>query len=120
MFDALSFVEAETRATEELAPYISGEFTVDKITRTKIAELFNADSDLDKWYKVKVAFITIDEKTASEKKSVTAILVNANDFKEAYDRFMDGMRGSLADFEIISIAETPILDYFPIKLANNE
>lgn len=117
LFDCLSFVEAETRAIEELTPYISGEFTIDAIKRCRVAELFNADTDSDRWYKVKVAFITLDEKTAVEKKSVSTILVRADDFGEAYERFMEGMRGTMADFEIVSISETPILDYFPVKLA---
>lgn len=117
MFDAISFVEAETRAIEELAPFISGDFTVDKIKRTKVAELFNADSKSGKWYKVKVAFVTLDEKTACEKKTLSAMLVNADDFEDAYRNFEEGMSGTLSDFEIVSIAETPILDYFPIKLA---
>lgn len=117
MFDALSYTECESRVIEELTPYISGEFTIDAIKKTRIAELFNVESESGKWYKVKVAFITIDEKTAQEKKSVSAILVNADNFSEAYESFNDGMRGTMADFEIVSISETPILDFFPAKLA---
>lgn len=115
MFDALSYTEAEARAVEELTPCISGEFTIEAIKKTRVSELMNVDSLADRWYKVKVAFITLDEKTATEKKSVVPILVRAEDFGEAVERFMDGMSGTISDFEIISIAETPILDYFPTK-----
>lgn len=117
LFDALSYTEAEARVIEELTPYISGEFTIDAIKKTRIAELFNAGDNADRWYKVKVAFITIDEKTATEKRTATTILVHADDFASACENFMEAMRGTLADFEIISISETPILDYFPAKLA---
>lgn len=120
LFDALSFVEAETRTIEELTPYISGDFSVDAIKKTKIAELFNADGQADRWYKVKVAFITIDERTAQEKKSLSTILVHADDFGQAYERFNDGMRGTLADFEIAGITETAILDYFPVKACTKQ
>ncbi|MDE6459857.1 MAG: DUF4494 domain-containing protein, partial [Paramuribaculum sp.] len=70
----------------------------------------------DKWWLVKVAFITIDEKTAAEKKSVSQILVAANTLREAYDNFMEGMKGTLADFEIQSISETPLMDVYKAKL----
>lgn len=115
MVDALSFTEAEARIIEEMTPFISGEFSVSAVKRTKISEIFRDDS-ADKWYLVKVAFITIDEKTAAEKKSVAQILVAANDFKGAYDNFMEGMKGTMADFEIQSITETLIMDVYGVKL----
>lgn len=115
LVDALSFTEAESRITEEQRPYISGEFTVSAIKPTKIAEIFWDESG-DRWYLVKVAFITIDEKTAVEKKSTSLILVAASDFKGAYDNFMEGMKGTMADFEIVSITETPLMDVYKVKV----
>lgn len=88
---------------------------VTAVKRTKIAEIFWDDS-ADKWYLVKVAFITIDEKTAVEKKSTSLILVAASDFKGAYDNFMEGMKGTMADFEIVSITETPLMDVYKVKV----
>ncbi len=93
LVDALSFTEAEARIIEEMTPFISGEFSVAAVKRTKISEIFRDDT-ADKWYLVKVAFITIDEKTAVEKKSVAQILVAASDFKGAFDNFMEGMKGT--------------------------
>lgn len=119
MVDALSFTEAEARITEEQTPFISGEFSVAAVKRTKIGEIFRDDS-ADRWYLVKVAFITIDEKTAVEKKSISQILVAANDFKGAYDNFMEGMKGTMADFEIVSIAETLIMDVYNAKLSGTK
>lgn len=115
LVDALSFTEAEARIIEEMTPYISGEFSVSAVKRTKISEIFWDDS-ADKWYLVKVAFITIDEKTAVEKKSTSLILVAASDFKGAYDNFMEGMKGTMADFEIVSITETPLMDVYKVKV----
>ena len=63
-----------------------------------------------------MAFITIDEKTAVEKKSTSLILVAGNDFKGAYDNFMEGMKGTMADFEIVSISETPLMDVYRVKV----
>ena len=114
LVDALSFTEAEARIIEEMTPFISGEVDVNAVKRTKISEIFWDDS-ADKWYLVKVAFITIDEKTAQEKKSTSLILVAGNDFKGAYNNFMEGMKGTMADFEITSITETPLMDVYKVK-----
>ncbi len=115
LVDALSFTEAESRIIEEQRPFISGEFSVSAVKRTKISEIFWDDS-ADKWWLVKVAFITIDEKTAAEKKTSTLILTAANDLKGAYDNFMQGMQGTMGDFEIQSIAETPLMDVYKANL----
>jgi hypothetical protein len=104
------------RITKEQAPFISGDFVVSSAKSTKIAEIFRDDS-ADKWYLVKVAFITIDEKTAAEKKSVSLILVAGNNFKHAYDNFMEGMKGTMADFDIVSISETSYLDVYGADLS---
>ncbi|MCH4156156.1 MAG: DUF4494 domain-containing protein [Muribaculaceae bacterium] len=115
MVDALSFTEAEARITEEITPFISGEFTVSAVKRTNICEIFY-DETGDRWYKVKVNFITIDEKTAVEKRTANYMLVQASDFQKSYDNFMEGMKGTMADFEIASIVETPIMDVFKVNL----
>lgn len=117
LVDALSFTEAEARIIEEQTPFISGEFSVSAVKRTKISEIFYDEAG-DRWYLVKVAFITIDEKTAVEKKTTTLILVQASDFKTAYDNFMEGMKGTMADFEIQSITETPIMDVYRHQAAD--
>lgn len=114
LVDALSFTEAESRIIEEQTPFISGDFSVSAVKRTKISEIFRDDT-ADKWYLAKVAFITIDEKTAVEKRTVSQILVAGSDFKSAYDNFLEGMRGTMADFELVSLAETPLMDVYGVK-----
>ena len=117
LVDALSFTESEARIIEEVTPFISGDFTVSAVKKSKISEIFRDDMG-DKWYLVKVAFITIDERTGAEKRSVSQMLVQANDFANAVENFKDGMKDTLADFEIVSVAETPIIDVFNAKLDN--
>lgn len=119
LVDALSFTEAEARIIEEQTPFISGEVNVTAVKRTKISEIFWDDS-ADKWYLVKVAFITIDEKSAVEKKTTSHILVAGSDFKGAYDNFMEGMKGTMADFEIVSITETPLMDVYKVKVKEDK
>lgn len=116
LVDALSFTEAEARIIEEVTPFISGEFTVSAVKKSKVSEIF-WDETGDRWYQVKSAFITINEKTGAEKRSTVVFMVQASDFKSAYDNFMQGMKGTVADFDIISITETAIMGVFKAKLA---
>lgn len=116
LVDALSFTEAEARIIEEVTPFISGEFTVSAVKKSKVSEIF-WDETGDRWYQVKSAFITINEKTGAVKRSTVVFMVQASDFKSAYDNFMQGMKGTVADFDIISITETAIMDVFKAKLA---
>jgi len=111
LVDALSFTEAEARITEEMKPFISGEFIIATIRRAKINEMF-FDENGDKWYKAKVMFISLDEEKGVEKKIATTMLVQANDTKEANEGIVKGMKGSMADYEIASVTETQILDVY--------
>lgn len=116
LVDALSFTEAEARIIEEMKPFISGDFSISAVKKTKIAEIF-FDEAGDKFYMVKYNIITLDEKSGAEKKVAVYTLVQASDFDSALSNFRENMKGTLADFEISSIAETPIMDVFPMKLS---
>lgn len=116
LVDALTFTEAEARIIEQMTPFISGEFTISAVKKTRISEIFFNETG-DRYYMVKVNFITIDEKSGVEKKSSNFMLVQASDFEGAFRRFEEGMKGTMADYEIASIAETPIMDVFPLTAA---
>ena len=116
LVDALTFTEAEARIIEKITPFISGDFTISAVKKTKVSEIFFDDSG-DKYYMVKVNFISLDEKTGVEKKSSNFMLVQASDFPGALKKFEEGMKGTLADYEIASITETQIMDVFPLQLA---
>lgn len=108
---ALSFTKAEARVTEEVRPYISGEFSVSAVTKSNVIEVFY-DPEGDFWYKVKANFISLNEKTNTEKLTSSYYLVQAHDFRSAYDNFLKGMKDTMADFTIASITETKIMDVF--------
>ncbi len=116
LVDALSFTEAEARITEEMEPYISGEFVVTAVRKMNLADIFWKEGG-DRWYKVKINMITIDEKTAAEKKTASFSLVQAGDFKQALESFMEGMKDTMIDFEIASITETALMDVFAANLS---
>lgn len=113
LVDAMSFAEAEARITKEMTPYITGEFEVNAVKKDKLAELFVGDGD--RYYRCKVMFITLDEKTGLEKKTANFMLVQAHNFKRALDKLIAGMQGTMSDWEINSIAESPILDIFGLE-----
>ena len=122
LVDALSFTEAEKRVIEERTPYMMDEFQVSDIKRARLAELFESDLEsADKFYKAKLTFITLDEKTGAEKKSSHMVLVQAGDFESAVKRLKEGMKDSMGDYVISAMTETAILDvyhYKPLVLAN--
>lgn len=84
LVDALSFTEAEARIIEQMAPFISGEFTVRDIKRASYSEVFyTEDPTDDKWYKGRLGFVAVDEKAGKEKITYTNVLVQACDFRDA-------------------------------------
>ena len=111
LVDALSFTEAEARIIEEMKPFISGEFVVTDIKRARIAELFFNENG-DRYYRFKVYFISLDEKNGVEKRTAVQMLAQASDIKEAIAVLENGMKGTLADYEIASVSETLIMDVF--------
>ena len=114
LVDALSFTEAEARIIEEITPFISGEFTVADIKRANYSELFPCDEEAaDRWFKCKLIFITLDEKSGAEKKTSTQVLVQAADLRDAVKKLDEGMKGTMADYQIASVAETPLMDVYP-------
>lgn len=115
LVDALTFTEAEARIIEEMKPFISGEYSISSEKKTKISEIFFNEGG-DRFYLVKVNFITLDENSGVEKKTVSQILVQASDFEDAVDKFKEGMKGTMADYEIASIAETMIMDVYGADL----
>ena len=119
LVDAMSFTEAEARIIEEMKPFISGDFKVENIKRARLYELFpNANGD--KWYRCKVFFISLDEEKGVEKRTGAAMLVQASDVKDAWDGVQEGMKGTMADYEIASIAETAIMDVYFLKASEAE
>ena len=116
LVDALSFSEAEARITEEIAPYMQGDFSVSAVKKTNISEIFfGEDTSADKYYKIKAAFVYIDERTLVEKRSNANYLVQAKDLVDALNSFQAGMKGTMADYEIVSVSETAIMDVYSYK-----
>lgn len=116
LVDACSFAEAEGRITKEMEPYISGDFDVVTIKRTNYSEIVENGADsAGKWFKAKLVFITVDEKSGKEKKTATHFIVSASDINNAHAVVIDRLKGSMVDFEIATLDETKIMDIFRYK-----
>jgi len=116
--DALSFSEAEERIIDEMSAYISGEFNVKDIKMAPYGEIFfSDDASADRWYKARLQFITIDEKTDKEKRSSVTYLFQASTLPGAVKNIETGMSGTMVDYTILSVAETTLMDVFEYKKA---
>jgi hypothetical protein len=110
LIDALSFTEAEARIVEELNPFISGEFSVSAVRKKNIADVVAASGN--KWYDCKVVWITLNEKSGGEKKTKTSIHVQGCCLENALKSLKESLKDALANYEIISVSETSLMDVF--------
>ena len=111
LVDALTHAEAENRIIEEMKPFISGDFQVAKVVRKSINEIFCSENG-DKWFRAKVNFISLDEEKGIEKLTGATMLVQDSDIQDALIGLVEGMKGSMADYSVFSITETPIMDIY--------
>jgi len=112
LVDALSYTEAESRINEEMSAYISEEFKITNIKVANFAEIHPFEN-CDRWFKSKVSLLAYDEESGKERKTNMYILLQANDVKEAFDNTTTVMKGTMGDYSIPAITESPILDVFP-------
>lgn len=122
MVEALTYTEAEARFLTEIEPFVRGtEFEVTDIKKARLSEIFfSKDGDDDRWFRAKLAYITLDEKSGQEKRSTQTVLVQAADLRIAITRIDEAMRGSMADYLITSVVETNILDVFRYQPASQD
>ena len=111
--EALSFTEAETRIAEEMLPYTDGDLDVVSEKIAPYNEIFISDNSTDdKWFVSKVGFITLDEKTAKEKKQTFRYLVQAATSELAMDYTKEMLSHGMSEYSIDSVQDTPTLDVF--------
>lgn len=135
--DCLSLSESESRMSEYIAPYAIGDFEVissrvapyheivydkfgivsqaDGEAQKLLGQNRNASTDPDRWYRVKVSLITLDEKSGREKRTALNLLVNACSVNAAHDVTVEHMKGCMSDYEIGNIDETKIMDVIPLE-----
>ena len=113
LVDAQTFTEAEIRTTTETSHFTSGEMEVSAIKRSNITVVLMPapTDDGQKWFRAKLNFIALDEKTAKEKKHAVYYAVYATDIDKAH-RFIDNyMDDSVTIYEVAAINDTKIVEF---------
>ena len=107
MVESINPGNAEARVIKEIEPFIFGEHEVPKIIKRKIYDLFPGTGDF--WFKAAVEIIVIND-SGSECRAKQTIMVQGSDISDAIKRIKEQLPG--IDFEIISIAKSPILEVY--------
>lgn len=110
--DALSYTEAEKNIIRFAAEIIPEVIEIRAIKEAAYNEIFFSEDDAEKWYKTKISFISIDERTGKERRTNVLYLVQANDISNAISNVKEIMSKSMSDYTIQSMALTQILDVF--------
>lgn len=112
---------AEYSIIQEMQPFITGDFKVNAVKESKYSELFlSEEAAEDRYFECKLKFITLDEKSGKEKFTQTKVLVQAADLRDAVKKLDAGMRGTMADYQIVAVSETNIMDIFTEENIENE
>lgn len=120
LVDACSFAEAEARIIGELSYANSSDIDVVTIKRTNYSEIVEGLSSADKWFKAKLVFVTLDEKSGKEKKQAVRFIVHASGINDANFSVVDHMAGSVMDYEVATLDETKIIDLFRYKVNTSD
>lgn len=113
LFAAMTFGDAENRVYEELGEQIRGEFSVTAIATKDLNDIFSYEKDT--WYECKITYGSEDIDTGKSKKVTNSFLVSADTVKEATEYLQESLKGMMADYEVVSVVKSPILDIFPFK-----
>lgn len=111
VIDAVSFTEAEARTIGELQPKIDRELVVDAMSKVSFSGIIRTGKE--RWYKAKLNYITIDEKSGKEKRKATFMLVEADSVEEA-NKIIVGFMGMAIsqEYEIDTIGDYKIEEVF--------
>lgn len=108
--DAMSFSECEAKVVEYISQYAQGEFDILTEAHAKYKEIFYSDKeDENLWYKAQLSFITIDERTAKEKRSKVVYLVQGKDIESAKNN-IDEVMGTMVEYVVEGLHETAVQD----------
>ena len=114
LVDALSCTEAIELATSEVQP-TTDEFEITEVKKTPIEEVLG-NLEAEKFFLAKINLITVDERTAKEKKTTVQWFIGADDYDIAKAVLTEEIKKSMADIGIAGLVESPIVGFIPAKL----
>ena len=111
VYKAEDFGEAYDKATKDMSTSISGEFEITAMKIAQYKEIITQDERTEeKYYRVKVNLIILDEKTQKEKKVAQYYLVNADSVEKARKYTDTAFSDTLMDYVIEAVQEAKIID----------
>jgi hypothetical protein len=113
LVDAVSYTDAEARIYATVASN-TPDFHLFGLSRMKVQEVFFVDEGAETWFKVKVNFMSFDEKSQKEKRTPFLMLINAENPLEAYNLISERL-GTVEDYQITDINITNILEVIPYE-----
>ena len=114
LIDAVNYTEAEARFTQCVIAEIASAFTIADIKKQKFAEVIAGDisESGNRWYKCKVMYVVLNDKTGEEKRQPSLLLIQAKDFNAVVGRIAQHCADSVNDWEIYSVTESSILGVY--------
>lgn len=111
VYKAADFGEAYDKATKDMSTSISGEFEITAMKIARYKEIITQDERTEeRYYRVKVNLIILDEKTQKEKKIACYYLVNADSVEKARKYTDTALSDTLMDYVIEAVQEAKIID----------
>ena len=111
--DGIDFGDAFKDICEYAIKNITNEFEIVAMRKAQYVDIALYNSIGNVFYRVKINMITIDEKTDKQKKTPMFLLVRADNINEARKAVDDEyMKGTMIDYEISSVVETKIVDFY--------
>lgn len=111
--EAESFGDAEEKALTEYDGYDVDIVSVSIAPYKEV--LFSKDGNDDKFYKAKVDFISLDEKTGKEQRTKVVYLVQASSLSRALAYIDKVMKEAMIDYVSVAATGTSVEDVFLIK-----
>ena len=111
VYKAADFGEAYDKAIKNMSTFISGEFGITAMKIAQYGEVVMQDERTEeKYYRVKVNLIILDEKTQKEKKTACYYLVNADSVEKARKYTDAALSDTMMDYVIEAVQEAKIID----------
>ena len=110
VYKAEDFGEAYNKATKDM-PSLSDEFEITAMKIARYKEIITQDERTEeRYYRVKVNLIILDEKTQKEKKIACYYLVNADSVEKARKYTDTALSDTIMDYVIEAVQEAKIID----------
>ena len=110
VYKAEDFGEAYNKATKDM-PSLSDEFEITAMKIAQYKEIITQDERTEEKYdRVKVNLIILDEKTNKEKKVAQYYLVNADSVEKARKYTDTALSDTMMDYVIEAVQEAKIID----------